>query len=392
MAFSTAIGCKWETNARKKLEAMIKLFLVCPGLGNVNRGYESFTRECFDALATHPDLKTSLWKGGGKSAPKEVVLWNLPREGRAAQWLGGVTRRGRDFVDQVTFGLSLLPRISRLKPDVIYFSDGNLGNILWQWRRLTRGNYKLLFSNGGPIAPPFARWDTVQQVAPTHFQNALNAGESAEKQSVVPYGIRMEREFRPLSPEERQRVRESLELPADRPIVLCVAAINKSQKRMDYLVEEVAALPQPRPFLLLLGQQDAETPEILQLAQEKLGEGNFALKTVPSSAIGDYYRVSDMFVLASLSEGLPRSLLEGASYGLSCLAHDYELTRYALGDYGYFADFTQQGQLMTLLQNLLEHPEEESSRGRRHHDIYNRFSWDVLRSQYVAMIQKCRSL
>lgn len=371
---------------------MIKLFLVCSGLGNINRGYESFTRECFDALATHPEIKTSLWKGGGKSGANEVVLWNLPRQGSAARLLGQITRRPSYFVEQVTFGLSLLPRISRLKPDVIYFSDGNLGNILWQWRRLTRGNYKLLFSNGGPISPPFARWDYVQQVAPTHFQNALNAGESAEKQSMVPYGICMEREFHPPSTEERKRVREDLGLPVDRPIVLSVAAINKSQKRMDYLIREVAALPQPRPFLLLLGQQDEETPDILKLAQEMLGAGNFAIQTVASSAIGDYYRVSDMFVLASLTEGLPRSLLEAASYGLSSLAHDYELTRYALGDYGYFADFTQPRQLTALLQNLLEHPEDESSRGERHRDIYNRFSWDVLKPAYVAMSKKCCSL
>lgn len=367
---------------------MTRLFLVSSGLGHVNRGYESFTRECFDALAAHPDLKISLWKGGGASKPGETALWNLPREGRIAKFLGQFTRRGGYFIEQLTFTLSLLPRVSRLKPDVIYFSDGNIGNLLWHWRRVTRGRYKLLFSNGGPLSPPFERWDYVQQVAPTHLKTALSAGEPAKKLGMVPYGIRMEADFRPLSSDVRRQTRIQLNLPVDRPLILSVAAINASQKRMDYLIREVAALSQPRPFLLLLGQQDEETPEVMKLALELLGEGNFVVKTVAFEDVKDYYQISDVFVLASLSEGFGRVFLEAASQGLVCLAHDYDLTHYVLGEYGEFADFTQTMSLTTLLKKNFDNSENESRRQARHQDIYQRFSWNALQAAYVEMIRK----
>ncbi len=371
---------------------MIKLFVVCSGLGRVNRGYESFARECFDALVDNPNLKVSLWKGGDVSKPKETVLWNLPRDSQTAKLLGKLTRRGSYFIEQLTFTLSLLPRVSRLKPDIIYFSDGNLGNFLWHWRRLTGSKYKLLFSNGAPFLPPFDRWDYVQQVAPTHFQDALAQGENAQKQEVVPYGIRMQSELCPLSFEEKQKIRKSLNLPLDRPIVISVAAVNKSHKRMDYLIREVAALPSPRPFLLMLGQQDEETPAVLALAQKLLGEANFAVRTVPWREVHSYYSVSDIFVLASLSEGFGRVFLEAASYGLVCFAHDYDLTRYVLGEYGEFGNFERPSELAALLQNRIDNPEDESKCQARHLDIYKRFSWDVLTSPYVKMIQNCHSM
>ena len=34
-----------------------KVFLICSGLGRVNRGFESFTQECFDALSQAPELE-----------------------------------------------------------------------------------------------------------------------------------------------------------------------------------------------------------------------------------------------------------------------------------------------------------------------------------------------
>ncbi|MFM6225481.1 MAG: glycosyl transferase, partial [Dolichospermum sp.] len=61
-----------------------KVFLICSGLGNVNRGFESFTQECFNALSQVPELDIILFKGGGESKKRQIVLWNFPRH----SWLG----------------------------------------------------------------------------------------------------------------------------------------------------------------------------------------------------------------------------------------------------------------------------------------------------------------
>ena len=368
---------------------MTKVFLLCSGLGRINRGYESFTQECFDALSDAPELDITLFKGGGPADHKQRVLWNLRRGGRFNDWLGRKIGKSSYWLEQITFTLSLLPYVARQKPDVIYFSDCNIGNLLWHWRRLTRQNYKLLLSNGGPLSPPFPRWDLVQQVAPLHLETALAAGQHPTKQSLLPYGIRMEPEIHALSVPERTALRQSLGLPEDRPVVLSVGIVNQSHKRMDYVVREVAALPTPRPYLVMLGQQDSETPQVRALAETMLGPEGYQIHTVPYAEVSRYYQAADAFVLASRLEGFGRVYLEAMSWGLPCLAHDSALTRYVLGSIGVLGDFEKPGSLATCLCEVLQNGYDLPARLQRHHAAFERFSWQRLRPQYVQMLTRC---
>lgn len=371
---------------------MTKVFILCSGLSNVKRGFESFTQECFETFSQELSLDITLFKGGGKSSNKEIALWNLPRDTSIAIQLGKVTSRGAYFVEQASFTLSLLRHIHRQQPNVIYFSDGTVGNLLWHWRRLTKQNYKLLLSNGAPFFPPFLPYcDHVQQVAPSHLQIAIDKGLPATKQTLVPYGIKIPAKLEILPTPAREALRIQLGLPEKRQIILSVGAINKCHKRMDYLIREIAALPEPRPYLLLLGQQDGESPEILKLGNQLLGIDNFQAKTVAPHQVTYYYRVADIFVLASLSEGLPRVLLEAMSHGLLCLAHDYKVAHFVLDKGGYFTNFELIGNLASLISQVLVESNDESKRYIRYRHIYDRFSWNKLRPSYVEMIQRVAS-
>ena len=366
-----------------------KVFLVCSGLGHINRGFESFTQECFEALSTCAELDVILFKGGGGSKKKEIALWNLPRNRALSETLGKWTRKSGYILEQATFGLSLLPHIIREQPDVIFLSDFCLGHYLWHWRKRTNSHYKLLFSNGGPTLPPFPHWDHVHQVAPAHLQDALDTGEPREKQTMIPYGVQMEPELRLLSPEEKVSLRKSLGLPTDRPIVLSVGIVNNSYKRMDYVIREVASLNGLRPYLIMLGQQDEETPGVQRLADKLLGADNFQIHMVPHQEIQGYFQAADAFVLASLGEGFGRVFLEALSYGVPCIAHDYSLPQYILGKSGLLADFRQEGSLSQLICQVLEQNDALPPVRLRHKIAFERFSWQHLRPQYVEMIQRC---
>ena len=367
---------------------MVKVFLICSGLGKVNRGFESFTQECFDALSQSPELDITLFKGGGKSVDRQISLWNFPRDSWLGIQLGKLTGRGAYFVEQLSFTCSLLFHILRQQPDVIYFSDGTVGNILWHWRKRSGQQYKLLFSNGSPLSPPFDRCDRVQQVTPTHLQTALQAGEPIEKHILVPYGIKMNPQLNVLSASEQADLRHKLGLPDDLPIILSVAAINKSHKRMDYLIREIAQLPKPRPYLLMLGQIESESAEIVELANQLLESDQFQIKTIASHQIPEYYQVADAFVLASLGEGFGRVFLEAMSYGLPCLAHDYDVSRFVLKDEGCLANFQLSGSLASLISKVLSQNDDDSKH-RRHQSVYDRFSWDKLGYDYVSMLNSC---
>ena len=368
-----------------------KLFFVCPGVGHIARGYETFTREAFDVLRGDDRLDADLFKGAGSTADRERAVWCLRRNRAATRMLGTMIRRDAYYVEQTTFALALLPQLVRLRPDVIYFSDGVVGNLLWRWRRLSRGRFRLLLSNGGPLGPPaFPRFDHVHQVSEVYHEESLQAGRAAETQTLIPYGFRIDPQFRPLSPDERAALRRKLGLPADRPVVLSVGALNRSHKRMDYVVREVASLPTLRPYLLLLGNVEPESPPIIRLGNELLGADGFRAATVPQAEMSAYYRAADTFVLASLKEGFGRVYVEALAHGLPCLAHDYRGARVVLGEYGLFGDFRAAGALAELIGGIrLDNEDTLRQTQARHRNAYERFSWERLRDSYVEMIQRC---
>lgn len=363
--------------------------MPCSGLGHVQRGFESFTRECFDVLMNEPSIELTLFKGAEEPREQETTVWNLPRSDWKAFQLGKLTGRSSYNIEQLTFFFSLLPHIYRENPDIIYFSDAQLGNPLWHWRRLTKKRYKLLFSNGAPERPPFPRWDHVQQLTPVQYQLALDAGVPKEKQSLVPYGFHISSQLQILTLTERQVLRSKLKLPEDKPLILSVALIDKSHKRMDFLIREVASLPEPKPYLLLLGQKDKESSDVINFGIKLLGSDNFQVRTVPQKEVSNYYKIADAFVLASLQEGLPRVLVEAMSYGLPCLVHDYGVTQFVLGKYGYFANFELERSLTELILKVLAEPGKESDCNLRHQSVYNRFGWEKLSLKYLEMIEHC---
>jgi glycosyltransferase involved in cell wall biosynthesis len=368
----------------------IRVALVCPGLGHVNRGFETFTAECFDALRGDGLLDLHLYKGAGLAADREHVAWCLRRDRAASRAIGKVIGRDAYYVEQVAFTLALLPQLVRLRPNVIYFSDGVVGNYLWRWRRLSRGGFKLLLSNGGPLGPPaFPRFDHVHQVSEVYYEESLNAGRPAETQTLIPYGFRIDPQLRPLSLDDRAALRARLGIPSDRPVVLSVGAINHSHKRMDYVIREVASLPPPRPYLLLLGNLEPESPALIRMGNELLGANGFRATTVPLAETPAYYRAADAFVLASLHEGFGRAYVESLSHGLRCLAHDCPGARFVVGERGFFGDFRGDGALARLIRALRAGEDLETERQARHRSAYERFSWERLRESYMEMIRHC---
>ena len=55
---------------------------------------------------------------------------------------------------------------------------------------------------------------------------------------------------------------------------------------------------------------------------------------------------------------------------------------------GYLANFELPGSLANLISQVLAQDNDELKH-RRHQSVYQRFSWDKLRSEYVDLIYKC---
>lgn len=367
------------------MHAPVRVFLPCTGLGRVQRGFEAFTRECAMALAGDPRLAVTVFGGGGALEPGERETWNLPRNGPAALALGRLLNRDPYFIEQATFFTGFAGALMLQRPDVVYFADLNLGNACWHWRRLTGQRYRLLFYNGGATTRPFTRCDLVQEVSPEHLGDALSRGEARARQVLLPHGVTMARDFVPVSPDERRRLRAELGVPQDRPLVLSVGALDTAIKRLDYVIDEVATMPSA-PHLLLLGAETPQSPAVRAAADSRL-PGRCTILTLPAWQARAAYRAADVFVLASLREGFGLVQVEALDAGLPCVAHDTPTSAYVLGPHGVRADLRRAGILAPVLERALA---EGTGRAReRHAFAYRRFSWDVLAVRYVEMLLAC---
>lgn len=368
----------------------VRVLMCCTGVGVYNRGIETFFRECFDGLhprAAENGLEIKLLKGRGPTVGDERRVWCLPRTGRLAAMLGKCIRRNAYVVEQLSSVLPIIRHIRAERPDVIFYSDVNLAMRLYKYRQWIGVPFRLIYSNGAPLHPPFMMTDHVQQVVPCYYEEALAAGEPATKHSFVPYGFHVPAGSPMNDPAAKAAARRRLGLPLDRPIVLSVGWIAAVHKRMDYTVSEIAALPEPRPYLVMLGAMDEQSPPVLKLANEKLGQENFTARSVPPQQVSDYYLAADVFVLSSLKEGFGRVYIEALTHGLPVVAHDEPVMRFVLNGEGAFADLSQAGTLTTALAELLRAPADPHAAARRRESVRSRFSWDVLAPAYADMFR-----
>lgn len=366
------------------LKDKAKVFIVCTGVGHINRGYESFTKECFLALKDNDFFEIYLLKGGGYSTGSEIKIKCIKRDSNTASLISSVIRKEPYWIEQATFLFGMLTVIIRYKPSVIYYSDFILGTFLWHLRRFFKFKYKLLFSNGAPNGPPFKTEDHVQQLLPVHFNEAIKEGEPVLKQTLLRYGfdIDVKERLNNINIEMRKEVRDKLGVSFEQKIILSIGAINKHHKRMDYVIDEVSKLPD-NYFLVILGQFETETPELLQMAAIRL-PGRHHIANVPFEKVKDYYIASNYFVLASLVEGFGRVLIEALSYGLPCIVNDYINAKEVLGEYGNYIDMEKEGALSSLILKNKSFKKKKILIEA----AYNTYSWDRLKSEYSNMVSK----
>ncbi|HEU4978582.1 MAG TPA: glycosyltransferase family 4 protein [Solirubrobacteraceae bacterium] len=362
------------------------VWLACPGLDHARRGFETFARECFEALRNRDDLRIELVKGSGPSAPQERSIPTLLRDSAVARALARGRLREPFVVEHLSYAASLLPRLVQRPPDVVYFSEWHLGRVLGAWRRRVGGRFRLVLCNGGAVAQGYGHLDLVQQFMPGARDYAVALGEPAERQVVLPLGVVLP-PFKPLGEHERRALRARLGLPTERRVVISVAALNDSHKRIGYLIEEIARMPAPRPYLLLIGHAERETPPLRALAAQRLGSDGHDIRSVAPAAVGEQLRAADAFVLTSLWESFGRVLVEALGHGLPVLAHEHPVMRWVLGDEGDVADLRQPRAVAEWLGGARSHDRSEPAQRRRHEAAYERFSWDTLAPRYAEMLR-----
>jgi glycosyltransferase involved in cell wall biosynthesis len=148
------------------------------------------------------------------------------------------------------------------------------------------------------------------------------AGVPLERIVQIPVGVDTER-FRPEPDATRRReIRESLDLPSAERCVVFIGAII-ARKGVDLLVEawQTVLTEDPSALLVLVGPMDLTEEDrafraTLREQIDASGIGGRIRFTGPVDNVEEWLRASDVFVLPSVSEGLPNSVLEAMASGV----------------------------------------------------------------------------
>lgn len=366
----------------------IKLALVSCGLGRVQRGFEISTSRWQTALSSDPRLDLKVFSGG--EFPNAERVWNIARHDIFNSPLGVFHTldelRFWDLcyrLEQITFSIGFIPKLLSWQPDIVWTKELPLARLLMVIRKLFHLKFKIIFANGNALEPPcYEDFDQIQHLYPDSFDEASRFGIEEEKMHLLPNCV-----FYATPGESREQLRQQFSFQRDDYIIISVAAWNCYQKRLDYLIREVAALRDPSVKLLLCGHPEAETDALKLLAAEELGT-NVRWFTLAPVDIHRALYISDVFVLPSFTEGLSNALIEAVMAELPVICHPHPGGKYILEDDQWFVDLSTKGALANRLKTLRGHPRPEEELKRMQNRAMERFSADTLAGEFYEMVAR----
>ena len=123
------------------------------------------------------------------------------------------------------------------------------------------------------------------------------------------------------SPGSQREARQAEQLPHDKRLLLFVCQrVTNRYKGMDYLIEACQMLADEHPEMrqstgiVILGGHADEVAQQLPFETYALGY------VADEARIARIYRAADLFVLPSLSENLPNTIMEAMACGVPCVA------------------------------------------------------------------------
>lgn len=359
----------------------MKVALLCSGLGNVYRGHEVFARDLFTLLGDSVDV--TLFKGGGKPAPREWVIDNIPRNAgcldhlhvvASPKWAAAIAEGERCRIEGETFAYAALKPLLEGEFDVIHCLEREVCNIIYDNRHLFRSTPKILFSNGGAIpARDLPRCDFVQE------HTELNLSYSAKGKSfLIPHGV----DVNLFHPGVVSNFRAQHDIPQNALVVISVGAVAYQHKRMDYVVREVAAVKDA--YLLIVGQETKDTAEIKALGKRLMGERIIFTK-VQHDDLPLVYAAADVFTLGSVFETFGIVYIEAMSMGLPVICTNHKNQR-AIVKEGIFIDVNKFGELTKALRDTDRSTLAAlGQRGRK--IVLEHYDLAVLKRQYIQQYQ-----
>jgi glycosyltransferase involved in cell wall biosynthesis len=367
---------------QEKHLAKLRIAMLLPGLGRVQRGAEAAFLELAQQFARCPDLHVELFGSGGE-LPPAVRLHQVrcvPRE-RFERWPHVPCLRSEYEYEELTFVLNLWWQGSFRPGDFDITLSCSYPYVNWFLQRnQCRGRPVHVFvtQNGDWMCRAhsreyrFFRCDGLVCTNPEYY--ALH--RARYRSVLIPNGVDPD-VFRPAD--------EPVAGPAwGQPTVLMTSALIPS-KGVAEGIEAVARVPEA--FLVVAGD-GPERARVAELAERALPGRHALLGSVPREKMPALFRQAQAFLHMSRDEPSALVYLEAASTGLPLVVHDSEVVRWTLGDGALYVNTRDQAAVAAALRQALDPPVGRALGRQARQRMTAGWSWDKLAAKYRAFFDE----
>jgi len=366
-----------------------KIAILCSGLDNVMRGYETHCRTLFECLKeeTIQDTEFILFKREGKKSKNEIVLKVPYRSDFLCQYLARF-RGDLLYWEYLFFALRFIGHcvLRRKKFATIAVIEPMASKTIFKFRKLLPGNPKIVFTHG-VWNKPFDNINNADVFHEVGIEN-YNAMKEYVKENkldkeviLLPHFLKDET----LPGFDKDQLRKQFGIKTSK-VVISVGAINRAHKRMDYLINEVSKLPDDWTLVVCGSARGKEGDLVLGLGKEKMGD-RFVHLFVPRDEISKVYALGDIFVLASTQEGFGIVTLEAMQSGLPVLLHNNELFRWILKQPDCCIDMEKENTLYSKIMESANDPQWLSEKSELNRKIFNEsYKWSGVRKDYLDLL------
>ena len=182
----------------------------------------------------------------------------------------------------------------------------------------------------------------------------------------------------------KEEARQRLGLPLDKKLILFASQrVTNENKGMSYLVEACRQLSDQCEVVILGGHAE-EVVEQLPMKAYPLGYVNEEQRIV------DVYNAADVFVLPSLSENLPNTIMEAMACGVPCVAFKVGGIPEEIDHLknGYVAAYRDAEDLAKGIAWVLEEADYESLSQQAVHKVMQCYSQQSVAVRYLEVYQQ----
>ena len=229
------------------------------------------------------------------------------------------------FLGVISFWLKIFWHLKKIKPDIVHVQSVGIGIPAFLSKKILEKPY-IVWGRGSDIYLPDKFTKSISKLVLKNADAVIAlTGDMKKKMqkfcdkdiSVIPNGIDLER-FSNLSKED---IRKKLKIKEDEKVIIFVGTL-RPVKGVKYLIKamKIISPKNANTRLMLVGDGD-ERGNLEKLVKGlSLEEYVKFVGKVPNEKVPEYMAASDVFVLPSLSEGFPVTVLEAMASGVPIIA------------------------------------------------------------------------